>query len=203
MNFKDYINELNEGIIVPEKLNINTLNVDKLNKKYNKKNIYFTLADVPDPKGSFDNTDGTIKIEYSDSTSLDQLEATVNHEVIHSIQSKLSKGNFDKTVHKKINKMNDIIQKLMDMQNDGSAFEDFEKFSKVLATHSKLNREFTFNSSEEKMAYAYTIIKMRKVLGLSSVNHIVKWFKANQKDFNIDKKLLKYIGSYWLVRDEL
>ena len=95
-----------------------------------------------------------------------------------------------------IDKLTKKIQKL-------NPKKEIDKIMKLYKELSDLETNRGFLNVEEYMAYAYAFVKLRKN---DNYNQTLKeaeewWKKITGK--KLDKKLLKYFGSYWLVRDEL
>ena len=76
--------------------------------------------------------------------------------------------------------------------------ESMKEWQKLLKINEKERLEFLQNSVFEKMAYAYSEVKMNRDGKLSD---LIDKFRKN--GFLVDNKLKKYIGMYWLIKDKI
>ena len=189
---------LNEAIILPENIKINTYNSEELNKQFIKQNIKFfnVLKNKKDLWARYNpNTDET-EVYYCDKNSFNEIEAMLGHEMIHKAQNKLNAKFIEQAENlvKRINARQDKMNELMNI----NTIESMKEWQKLFKLNEKERLDFLQNSVFEKMAYAYSEVKMNKNLKLSD---LLEKFRTSK--FIIDNKLKKYIGMYWLIKDKL
>jgi len=141
--------------------------------------IFSEIANPKDLNGYIDDK-GIIHIAYSLGNSITELEAIIGHEMIHMEQRKKSN---DKWLEQSANTVKLINNKI---KNIGSS-ED-EKEIQVLI------QKFNFLSPEEKMAYAYQLVKL---MG-GDMTKIMKHIKNDTlySIYSNDKRFLKYVYMY-------
>lgn len=196
MKFKDLL----EGIIVPKKLKITTTDIDELEELFAATIVTFEEADeVDECRAAYIPELDEIIVHVHPDMNINTLEYLIQHEIIHSIQDDKSNMRMAASIEKEriaIDKVTKKIQKL-------NPKKDIDKIMKLSQELSDLEADRGFLNVEEYMTYAYAFVKLRKN---DNYNQTLKeaeewWKKITGK--KLDKKLLKYFGSYWLVRDEL
>lgn len=195
MRFKSY---LLEGIIVPEKISINTLDINKLNKQFKDTIISFEKSDggahaayVPE------NEEIIVYLDADGEMDTKTLETLVQHEVIHSIQDNKSGMRMADVIQKDYEKLRAMNLEVANLKDDDEISPEFMK------KYKELEAKMNFLNPEEQMAYAYMYAKMYKKLSIKEVMKKMtdEWKKwSNQKP---SKKMLKYFYSYWTVRKDL
>lgn len=187
---------LNEAIILPEKIKINTYDSEKLNELFKKQNIIFFNVEKTQLWARYNpNTDET-EVYYSDKNKFNEIEAIIGHEMIHKAQNKLN-VKFIEQAETLVNRINDRQVIMRELMNTNTV-ESMKSWQKLYKLNEKERNEFLKNSVFEKMAYAYSEVKMNKHLTLSALLE-----KFNKSGFIIDNKLKKYIGMYWLIKDKI
>lgn len=197
MKFKSFVNNsLTESIITPENLKISTDDIDILNKKYNKKDIYFTQNNK-NKAGSYGNyaPSGRIEIQVPKDADLDVLNSVVSHELLHREQNRKSNGNYGEWISKYGNGINDYVRKFNDRVDAETSIQ--KEYDKIL----KMQNIFKYGNSFEQMAYAYQFVKTRKNFGFTKPDDIVKFLKDTE--IPVNNKIKKYIAGYWLIKDTL
>ena len=110
---------LNEAIILPENIKINTYNSDELNKQFEKQKIYFfNTGDTPNVKlwARYNSKTDETEVYYSNKDKFNEIEAMIGHEMIHKAQNKLNSKfieqaeNLVKRINSRQDKMNDLIK---------------------------------------------------------------------------------------------
>lgn len=198
MKFQQYCQSLREGIIVPPKLNIKTLDIKKLNKQFQNTIISFEMSDggmhaayVPE------NEEIIVYLDVDGEMNIPSLEAVLQHEIIHSIQD-------DKSGMRMAKSIQTDYEKIRDMNAEVAKYADGEEIPPTLTkNYEELEAKMNFLNPEEEMAYAYMYAKMYKNLNIKEVLKKMKieWKKWSNK--TPSKRLLKYFGSYWMVKDKL
>lgn len=190
---------LNEAIILPENIKINTYNSDELNKQFEKQKIYFfNTGDTPNVKlwARYNSKTDETEVYYSNKDKFNEIEAMIGHEMIHKAQNKLN-SKFIEQAENLVKRINSRQDKMNDLMNINTV-ESMKEWQVLFKLNEKERLEFLQNSVYEKMAYAYSEVKMNKDIKLSDL--LNKFKKSN---FIIDNKLKKYIGMYWLIRDKI
>jgi len=141
--------------------------------------IFSEITDPKDLNGYIDDQ-GIIHIAYSLDNSVTELEAIIGHEMIHMQQRKKSN---DKWLEQSTNTIKLINNKI---KNIGSS--DDEKEIQGLI------QKFNFLSPEEKMAYAYQLVKLMS----GDMSKIMKHIKNDTlySIYSNDKRFLKYVYMY-------
>ena len=192
------ITTLNEAIILPENIKINTYDSEKLNKQFEKQKIKFfnVLKNKNDLCARYNPKNDETEVYYSDKNTFNEIEAILGHEMIHKAQNKLNTKFIEQaeTLVKRINSRQEKMSELMNI----NTVESMKEWQKLLKINEKERLEFLQNSVFEKMAYAYSEVKMNRDGKLSD---LIEKFRKN--GFLVDNKLKKYIGMYWLIKDKL
>ncbi len=196
MRFKEF---LQEGIIVPKKLNIKSNDVDELNKQFKNEKIEFKWD--TGPHGAYIPKLDKIIIYLVPDMEYDLIATLISHEVIHLTQDMKSGMRMGAVIQKEQDEIRNLAGYLDDLDDDEEVSDE------LLAKLEKMKKDIEIKmdhlNPEEEMAYAYMYAKMyqtqpfKKVLkGLS--DEWVSW--TNQKP---SKRMLKYFGMYWMIRKDL
>jgi len=199
MNFKAF---LNEGIIVPPKLDIKTNDISKLNKQfksYSNPSIIFK-ADTG-PHGAYVPKNDQIIIYLVPDMETSAIEAILQHEVIHSIQDLRSGMKMAVDIQKQQDKIRDLESYVDDLDDDEEI--DPVLLTQIMKLKQKLEIEMEHLNPEEEMVYAYMYAKMYKTLGFKVAfgNLQREWLEWTEQ--KPSKRLMKYFGLYWTVKGEL
>ena len=184
-----------EAAIEPEKIKINTHDEVTLNKEFQKHNIIFHFTNTS-LSGYYDKKEDEIHIFYSDKNNYTEIEAMVGHEMVHKIQHKHSNKYFEQS-EKIINKINSNEKKLIELFNTNTK-ESMKEWNELRLQNIKIYNDYLYNTVYEKMAYAYQEVKSNTS---GKITDIIDKLKRN--GFNVDNKLKKYIGMYWLIKDKI
>lgn len=184
-----------EAVIEPEKIKINTLDEEKLNKEFKKLNIIFHNSNQK-LSGHYDKKEDEIHIFYSDKDTFEQIEAMVGHEMVHKIQHKHSNKYFEQS-EKIINQINSNEKNLIELFNTNTK-ESMQEWNTLRLKNIKIYNDYLYNTVYEKMAYAYQEVKSNTS---GKIYDIID--KLQRNGFIVDNKLKKYIGMYWLIRDKI
>ena len=187
---------LNEAIILPENIKINTHNQEKLNKEFNKYNITFFNSLKNELWARYNPKNDETEVYYSDKNTFNEIEAILGHEMVHKAQNKLN-TKFIEQAENLVKRINSRQEKMSELMNINT-IESMKEWQKLLKINEKERLEFLQNSVFEKMAYAYSEVKMNRDGKLSD---LIEKFRKSK--FVIDNKLKKYIGMYWLIKDKL
>jgi hypothetical protein len=197
---KETLAFINEGIIKPELISINTYNENKLNNEFKKYNINF-IKDNQNLNAYYDKKTDTITIIYSEKDSFNEIEALIGHEMVHKEQHKKSNEYF-KQSGRTIEKINELIQKKTKLLKEpGGVLKYSKELNKLNSEINKIYNYFLYLTPYEKMAYAYQFVYMNKNL---NPNDIIKKLKnsVETKDFPITSDFKKYVAMYWLLRNK-
>lgn len=110
------LNILQEGIIEPYMIRIDSYDETKLNKEFKKDRIIFNYW--YNLKGHYDKQNDEINIYYSSKDTFNGIEAMIGHEFIHKIQHKKSGENFFKQSERAVNEINKIVDKMTELNKD-------------------------------------------------------------------------------------
>ena len=192
------ITTLNEAIILPENIKINTYDSEKLNKQFGKQKIKFfnVLKNKNDLRARYNPKNDETEVYYSDKNTFNEIEAILGHEMIHKAQNKLN-TKFIEQAENLVKRINSRQEKMSELMNINT-IESMKEWQKLLKINEKERLDFLQNSVFEKMAYAYSEVKMNRDGKLSD---LIEKFRKSK--FVIDNKLKKYIGMYWLIKDKL
>ena len=184
-------------MIVPINLNINTINVNILNERYNKDNIFFTQSLDKSTMATFGNYDpitDNINIQVPFNANLENLNSVVSHELLHREQNFKSNFNYKKWIINYGKSLNAYISKFNDrVDTDTATQKEFDKITKMRET-------FRFTNSYELMAYSYQFTKMRKEIGANTVHELIS-FIDKETIVPANKKLRKYVSKYWEIKE--
>lgn len=183
---------ITEAIINPGNLDLKSVDIKYLSQKF--PDIVF--QDIPSGYyAKYDPKNDIIYVSLSVNSNVKEIEAMINHEIIHQEQHKMSKGKFLEQSEKIVRKINNF-ENNMDKNN----LDDIKKYYELLST-------FTLASPQEKMTYAYQLVKLRELYGFKNPSDVIMFFrKYNNKShekFKIDNQMKMYIGMYWLIKDKI
>jgi len=183
------VSVLYEDIIKLGKIELQGLNIDKLNKQYNQIGIFFHPHEkVGQYKAHFNQKTGEIHIYFND-VSIEEVEAILSHELLHKEQYKRGPKWYN-SILKEVGKINEVAEEFNRTNN-----------KKLFTKHKILLDHFLYGSPQEQMAYALQFVKERKKHNFKTPNDIVQKFK---KLFGSGyKKFGKYVYMYWLIRDKI
>ena len=182
------VNVLMEAIISPEKIRVNGLSIAELNTKFESIGIEFKSA--RELKGYYDPSSEKIIIQVPDNYGDSELEAMIGHELIHREQNKRSNNLYSHQTKKLVQEINELI----------AVYEKSPNSKTQKEIENKINF-FLYNTSQEKMAYAFQLV-MDTTFGFKSPSDIIKHLEKIPT-LKIDNQLKKYIGMYWLIKDKL
>lgn len=183
---------IHEAIIYPENIKINSSldDGDSLNKEFKKLNVIFHLENYSrnnDLNAHYRQTDDEIHVYYSLKNSKLEIEAMIGHEMIHREQHKKSNGNYFERAKKLTAELNALANKFNKTQ-DINVYKEYNAKKKFK----------DFDDHYEQMAYVYQIVKENPTL---TPNQLVKYFQTF--GFEINYRLKKYIGMYYIIKDKL
>ncbi len=195
-----------EGIIEPYKIKIRTTNPDELNRIYgNSVNFIRTDKFGKNQYKGKSKENGSIIIEYGSRVTTTQLEAIVGHELVHKSQHRKSQHNFSKKKAKE-------VQQSIELQKQYNKEIDPIKQHIIYQKSLKLHNYSNYNTTEEKMAYAYQLVKLRNENNFTSESDVIEEIQeqnklSNQLNLNqhieLDIRMKKYIFMYWSIKDML
>ena len=194
MRFKKYLQT--EGVIVPDKINIKTTNIDNLNKQFKHSIIEFKLSDGGPHAGYVPALDKII-VYVDPEMPTSALEALIQHELIHLLQDKKSGGRMASNIQKEFEKLREIEEYINDLDDDDKVPIELVKL------YNDLKTKMEFLNPEEEMAYSYMYTKMYKKL---PVKEVIKKMSNEWKEWTSkkpSKRMLKYFYSYWIIRKDL
>ncbi len=196
MTFKDYISE---GIIVPTKIKITTTDIKKLNKIFKDTIIEFDYD--TGEHGAYLPQFNKIVIYITKETPFSIIEALIQHEIIHSIQDKKSGMRMNKTIQTEFQSMQDLMDEVDDLDDDDEI--DSYILVDLMKKYNDLHTKAKYLNDEERMTYAYMFVKLRRNDDFKKVINKANedWYKWTKQKMN--KKMMKYFYSYWMVKDSL
>ena len=182
---------IHEAIILPEDIKIkSSLNdVNSLENEFKKINVIFHLTNnnKDDLNAYYKQDSDEIHVYYSLKNSKLEIEAMIGHEMIHRAQNKKSNGNYFERAKRLTDELNKLALEFNKTQ-DINIFNDYKNKKKFR----------DYDDYFEQMAYVYQVVKENPNL---TPNQLVKYF--DKYGFNIDYRLKKYIGMYWLIKDKI
>lgn len=182
---------IHEAIILPEDIKIkSSLNdVTSLENEFKKLNVIFHLTNnnKDDLNAYYKQDSDEIHVYYSLKNSKLEIEAMIGHEMIHRAQNKKSNGNYFERAKRLTDELNKLALEFNKTQ-DINIFNDYKNKKKFR----------DYDDYFEQMAYVYQVVKENPNL---TPNQLVKYF--DKYGFNIDYRLKKYIGMYWLIKDKI
>ena len=199
MDFKAF---LNEGIIVPPKLDIKTNDIKKLNKQFKGySNPAILFKSDTGPHGAYIPKLDQIVIYIDDEIQPSAIEAILQHEIIHSIQDKKSGMRMAKDIQDQQDKIRDLEDYVDDMDDDEEI--DPVLLTKIMTLKQKLEIEMEHLNPEEEMVYSYMYAKMYKTQDFKTVLGTLQQEWKDWTNTKPSKRMLKYFGLYWQVRKDL
>ena len=186
-----FILPIHEAIILPEDIKIkSSLNdVNSLENEFKKLNVIFHLTNnnKDDLNAYYKQDSDEIHVYYSLKNSKLEIEAMIGHEMIHRAQNKKSNGNYFERAKRLTDELNKLALEFNKTQ-DINIFNDYKNKKKFR----------DYDDYFEQMAYVYQVVKENPNL---TPNQLVKYF--DKYGFNVDYRLKKYIGMYWLIKDKI
>ena len=196
---EETIDYINEKIIEPEKIIINTLDLNKLNSYFNKLRIYFHKDDKLN--GAYDFKQDSIYIGISDNDTKQEIEALIGHELVHKTQHKKSGINFFKLTEKMVKELQELINKRNYYLSLPSGSLIYKKeLDNINELIKQKDLEYKHLNTFEEMAYAYQSVKTYSNL-LDKPHEIIELLLHIK--FPVSKRLKKYIAMYWLIKDKI
>jgi hypothetical protein len=196
MKFREY---LQEAVIVPKKIKITTNDINKLNKQFKDTIVRFDYD--TGPHAAYNPQFGTVTVWIEKDTPHNVIEALIQHELIHVAQDKRSGGRMEADIEKRKDELEDILDELDDLDDCDQI--DPAVCKELMQRYKQLQINAEHLNDEERMTYAYMFVKLRTSDNIKQVINKanVDWKKwTNQK---MNKKMLKYFYSYWMIKDEL
>ena len=194
MRFKTFL----EAVIVPDKIRITTTDIKKLNNQFKNTNITFDY-DTGEHAAYHPNL-GTITVYITKETPFHIIEALLQHELIHQVQDIKSGRRMQADIERQYAIVQGYLEELEQFKDDEIddliAADLMDKINKARIKAQHLN-------DEERMTYAMMFVKLRSSDNIKSV---LKEADKHWRQFTgvgLDKKIMKYFYSYWLVKNEL
>jgi hypothetical protein len=190
---------INEKVIEPEQIIINSLDLDILNKEFNKYKIFFH-KDVK-LSGVYDFKTDKIIIGVSVNDDKKEIEAMIGHELVHKEQHKRSNGNFFKLTETMVIELRELIDKrnyYLSKPNGNLVYKN--ELIKLDKLFKQKDLEYKHLNPFEEMAYAYQSVKTYAKI-LNSPQEIIELLLYTK--FPVTKRLKKYISMYWLIKDKI
>lgn len=195
MKFKQY---LNEAVIVPPKLNIKTNDIKKLNKQFKDTIISFEY-DTGEHAAYLPKLQ-KIVVHITKDTPHHVIEALIQHELIHQVQDKKSGNRMQADIEAQHAVVSGYLEEL-DMLDDGDEIDDYIA-AELMGKINKARIKAQHLNDEERMAYAMMFVKLRSS---NNIKDVLKEANKHWIQFTgqaMDKKLMKYFASYWMVKDQ-
>ena len=187
---------LKEAIILPEKIKIETKDIEKLNSDFKSQNIIFHHA-PNELSGYYNKQKDEVHIFFDDKKiSNAEIEAMIAHELVHKEQHKRAGENYFKQSEKLVNKINTLAKEIssLDMTIPGN----YSILQNKLKERNKLTDIYQYASPYESMAYACQFVKDYKNLSPKEI------FKEMEKlKITVTYATKKYVAMYWLIRDKI
>lgn len=196
MHFKNY---LQEAVIVPPKLNIKTNDIKKLNKQFKDTIISFDYDEGE--HAAYHPQYNTITVYITKTTPHHVIEALVQHEVIHQIQDQKSGKRMQADIEAQHSIVKGYLEEL-DMLDDDDEIDEYiaaelmDKINKVRIKAQHLN-------DEERMTYAMMFVKLRSSNDIKKVLDEANKHWIQFTGIKMNKKMMKYFASYWMVKEKL
>lgn len=192
---------MNEAVILPQLIEINTYDQYELNKKFIGYNINFIKDDKQSLNGYYDKANDFITIIYSKNDTFEEIEALLGHEMVHKEQHKKT-GEYFKQSERIVNQINDMrlkLNKLLKMP--GGNLINAKQIKEIQDKMNIMYHNFLYCTPYEKMAYAYQFVHINKNL---NPNNIIKKIKTDEftKEFPITTEFKKYVYMYWVLRNK-
>lgn len=182
---------IHEAVILPENIKIKSSldDLNSLENEFKKLNVIFHLTNnnKEDLNTYYKQDSDEIHVYYSLKNSKLEIEAMIGHEMIHRAQNKKSNGNYFERAKRLTDELNKLALEFNKTQ-DVNIFSNYKKKKKFR----------DYDDHFEQMAYVYQVVKENPNL---TPNQLVKYF--DKYGFNVDYRLKKYIGMYWLIKDKI
>lgn len=196
MHFKNY---LNEAVIIPPKLSIKTNDIKKLNKQFKDTIISFDYD--TGEHAAYLPQFNKIVVHITKDTPHHVIEALIQHEIIHQIQDQKSGKRMQADIEAQHAVVKGYLEELDYLDDDDEvdsyiAQDIMDKINKARIKAQHLN-------DEERMAYAMMFVKLRSSDNIKAVQKEANKHWIQFTGQGMDKKLMKYFASYWLVKDRL
>lgn len=199
LNWVEETIRLNENIIEPNKIHISSTDLENLNSKFNKFDIFFSRGN--ELRAVYKQEKDEIEVFVSLQDETIEIEALLSHEMVHKEQNKRSNGNYFKECKKMISRVNVILDKKRKLISEPGGILLHRDEIKELENEIKENYlVFTHLNPFEEMAYACQAVieyskKYSKINDI--INHLI------QDKFPITNRFKKYLYMYWLIRDKI
>ncbi len=201
MNFLNYLQhtqDINEAVIVPPKLNIKTNDIKKLNRQFKDTIISFKYDEGE--HAAYRPELDEIVVYITPDTPHHVIEALLQHELIHQIQDERSGMRMQADIEAQYNIVKGYLKELDDLDDTDEVDPDVA--SEIMGKIKKAQIKAQHLNDEERMTYSAMFIKLRSS---NNIKQIVKeanehWIQFTGEKMN--KKMLKYLYSYWLIRDK-
>lgn len=163
--------------VIPMNIHIKSTKLEELKKQF-PKITFNNINNTNELNGKIKNK--KIIINYSIKNTCTELEAIIGHELIHLEQLKRSKGKWLEQTKNTVQKIN------LKIKNIKSSYDEKEII--------QLLKDFNFLTPEEKMSYAYQLVKINN----GNIHDIMKHIKNDTlfSIYNKDKRFLKYVYMY-------
>ncbi len=182
---------IHEAVILPENIKIKSSldDLNSLENEFKKLNVIFHLTNnnKEDLNAYYKQDSDEIHVYYSLKNSKLEIEAMIGYEMIHRAQNKKSNGNYFERAKRLTDELNKLALEFNKTQ-DVNIFSNYKKKKKFR----------DYDDHFEQMAYVYQVVKENPNL---TPNQLVKYF--DKYGFNVDYRLKKYIGMYWLIKDKI
>ncbi len=190
---------MNGKVIEPEKIIINTLDIDTLNKEFNKIKIFFHKNNTL--TGAYDFKSDNIYIGVSNNDTKEEIEAIIGHELVHKVQHKKSGTNFFKLTERMVKELQELINKRNHyLSKPGGNLIYKKELSYLDELFKQKDLEYKQLNPFEEMAYAYQFVKNYSKY-LDKPHEIIELLIHAK--FPVTARLKKYIGMYWLIKDKI
>ena len=198
-NWTENMIYLNENIIEPNKIKINTTNIEKLNKEFNKYKIYFGEDNYL--HAFFKQESDEIHVFICQSDKVNEIEAMVAHEMVHKEQNKRSSNNYFKQSEIMINAINSLLDKKQKLiLKPGGILTHRDEIKKLDNEIKEKYLVFTHLNPFEEMAYACQAV-MEYSKEYHKLNDIINLLII--QGFPVTSRFKKYLYMYWLIKDKI
>lgn len=187
--------QINEKIIEPHKVKINTTDVSILNKQFSKEKIIFNNVSFG-LSGYYNKQTDEINIFFDKNRSTQEIEAILAHELVHKEQHKRSGENYFIQTAKMVKKINDLALEINSL--DMTIIGNVNILQNKIKERNELVKQYQYLTPYETMAYACQFVKDYKHM---NPTNIIKEMEKNKIPVNNLTK--KYIAMYWLIRDKI
>ena len=197
INLTDRMIILNENIIEPNKIHISSNDLEKLNTKFNKFNIFFSKGN--ELSAVYKQEKDEIEVFISSQDKPIEIEAMLAHEMVHKEQNKRSSNNYFKQSEKIINSLNLLLDKKQKLISEpGGILIHRDKIKELENDIKEKYLVFTHLNPFEEMAYACQYVKEYKNLKPQEILD-----KMREDKIKINNCTKKYVAMYWLIKDKI